>query len=84
MSEMITWLAAEAERSAPVENEEGRDGEELVEELTDDAIGEDQNPHFCQNQPEVGHPAEDVLERWWTTEDSEERGGGGGFIEAGR
>jgi hypothetical protein len=67
MSDMIPWMAAEAER--PPDANEGvferrrsrEDEEELVRRLPRHQFArgnEDQNPHFWQNRPEVGHPQE--------------------------
>lgn len=76
MSEMIEWLAAEAERNAPADTGHGRKAEDVIDELTGCVLEESQNPQFWQNQQEVGDPAdesEEEDEQWWRTEDSEEQ-----------
>jgi hypothetical protein len=76
VSEVITWLAAEAEQDVTADSERLQDEEDFVEERTRHGLDESQNPHFWQNRPEMGHPAgepEEEEEQWWRTEDSEER-----------
>jgi hypothetical protein len=70
MRDTVDWLAAEADESDELLGDQhprlvsGQDAttrtgnrEEQSEDFSQE-LSEDQNPHFRQNQPEVGHPEE--------------------------